>query len=77
MKLELASIWFLAISGLKIDLTKSELVLVGHVPNVAELASILGSRVSALPLTYLGLPLGASFKRKTIWNSVVEKMKKV
>lgn len=76
MKLELASIWFLAISGLKIDLTKSELVLVGHVPNIVELASILGSRVSALPLTYLGLPLGASFKRKTIWNSVVEKMKK-
>lgn len=59
-------IWFLAISGLKINLGKSELVLVGQVPNVAELASIWGCRVSELPLTYLGLPLGASFKKKSI-----------
>jgi hypothetical protein len=64
------------ISGLKINLSKSDLVPVGHVPNVTELASILGCRVSAFPLTYLGLPLGATFKRKTIWNSVVERMEK-
>jgi hypothetical protein len=25
-------------------------------------------------LTYLGMPLGASFKSKAIWNSIVEKM---
>ncbi len=64
------------ISGLKINLSKSDLVPVGHVPNVTELASILGCRVSAFSLTYLGLPLGATFKRKTIWNSVVERMEK-
>ena len=64
------------ISGLKINLSKSDLVPVGHVPNITELASILGCRVSAFPLTYLGLPLGATFKRKTIWNSVVERMEK-
>ena len=69
-------IWFQAISGLKINLSKSELVPIGHVPNVTELASILGCRVSAFPLTYLGLPLVATFKRKTIWNSVVERMEK-
>ena len=54
-------VWFQAISGLKINLFKSKLVPVGDVPNVDELARILGCRVSALPLTYLGLPLGASF----------------
>uniref|UniRef100_A0A2N9GMF3 Reverse transcriptase zinc-binding domain-containing protein n=1 Tax=Fagus sylvatica TaxID=28930 RepID=A0A2N9GMF3_FAGSY len=63
-------------NGLIFTRKKIVVTLHRHVPNVAELASILGSRVSALPLTYLGLPLGASFKRKTIWNSVVEKKKK-
>jgi hypothetical protein len=47
--------WFQAKYGLKINLNKSELVPVGHVPNVMELSSILGCRVSALPFTYLGL----------------------
>ena len=68
--------WFQAISGLKINLGKSELVPVGDVPNVQALVGILGCRVSALPLTYFGLPLGASFKNKSIWNPVVEKIEK-
>uniref|UniRef100_A0A2N9HAP6 Reverse transcriptase zinc-binding domain-containing protein n=1 Tax=Fagus sylvatica TaxID=28930 RepID=A0A2N9HAP6_FAGSY len=65
-----------AISGLKINLSKSELVPVGPVPNVPELAGILGCSVASLPLTYLGLPLGASFKMKSIWAGVVERMEK-
>jgi hypothetical protein len=69
-------IWCQAISGLKVNLSKSELVSVGNVPNVTELASILGCRISTFPLTYLGLPLVATFKRKTIWNSVMERMEK-
>lgn len=32
--------------------------------------------MSELPLTYLGLPLGATFKKKTVWNSMVEKVEK-
>jgi hypothetical protein len=69
-------IWFQAISGLKINLSKSELVPVGQVTNVPELAGILGCRVASLPLTYLGLPLGASFKSKDIWVGVVEKLER-
>ena len=61
---------------MKINLSKYELVQVGQVPNVAELAGILGCKVAALPLTYLGLPRGASFKNKSIWTCVVEKMEK-
>ena len=61
---------------MKINLSKSELVPVGQVPNVNELAGVLGCKVSALPLTYLGLPLGASFKQKSMWNGVVGKMEK-
>uniref|UniRef100_A0A2N9GLC7 Isopropylmalate dehydrogenase-like domain-containing protein n=1 Tax=Fagus sylvatica TaxID=28930 RepID=A0A2N9GLC7_FAGSY len=63
-------------SGLKINLSKSELVPVGPVPNVPELAGIMGCSVASLPLTYLGLPLGASFKMKSIWAEVVERMEK-
>jgi hypothetical protein len=49
---------FEAVSGLKINLAKSVLVVVGCVDG---LASILGCGVSSLPLKYLGLPLGGLF----------------
>ena len=57
---------FKAMSGLKTNLAKSELVLVGNVHNVARLARILGCGVSSLPLKYFGLPLRASYKAKHI-----------
>jgi len=49
---------FEAISGLKVNLWKSGLVVVGHVPHQKELADILNCSISSLPLKYLGLPLG-------------------
>jgi hypothetical protein len=67
---------FEAVSGLKINLAKSILVLVGCVDNVDGLASILGCGVSLLPLKYLGLPLGASFKAKSIWDGVIGKIER-
>jgi hypothetical protein len=48
------------VSGLKMNLAKLELVLVGSVDNVAGLAWILGCGVGSLPLNYLGLPLRPS-----------------
>ena len=50
--------WFEAISGLSINLNKSEIFLVGRVENVEVLASELGCKVGTLPSTYLGLPFG-------------------
>jgi predicted phosphoribosyltransferase len=35
-----------------------------------ELANILNCSISSLSLKYLGLPLGASFKSKAIWDGV-------
>ena len=67
---------FEEMSRLRINLGKSELIPVGDVPNFHELVEILGSRESALPLKYLGLPLGASFKDKSIWNPILEKMER-
>lgn len=61
-------------SGLKVDLDKSELVLVENVDHVEGLVDILGCGVSSLPVKYLGLPLGASYKAKHIWDGVIEKI---
>ena len=54
--------WFKIISGLRINLDKIELILVGCVENVEALAAELGCKIRSLPSSYLGLPLGASFK---------------
>jgi hypothetical protein len=69
-------IWFEATSGLRINLGKSELVQVGEVPCIEELTDILGCKTLKLPMKYLGLPLGAKFKSKAIWNPIVEKMER-
>ena len=63
-------------SGLKINLAKSVLVPVGVVDNLDELASVLGCGVSSLPIKYLGLPLGAPFKAKYIWDDVIGKIER-
>uniref|UniRef100_A0A7N2KVQ8 Reverse transcriptase zinc-binding domain-containing protein n=1 Tax=Quercus lobata TaxID=97700 RepID=A0A7N2KVQ8_QUELO len=69
-------IQFEAVSGLKINLGKSELVPVGVVHNIDLLLNVLGCKQGSLPMKYLGLPLGANFKDKTIWNSILEKMER-
>jgi hypothetical protein len=45
---------------------KKKLVQVGIVDDVGGLACILYCRVSYLPMNYLGLSLGASYKAKLI-----------
>jgi len=65
---------FEATSGLKVNLAKTKLVLVGNVTQVGRLAKILGCRVSSLLVKYLGLPLGASYKAKHIWDGDIDKV---
>ncbi|XP_059446565.1 uncharacterized protein LOC132178130 [Corylus avellana] len=67
---------FEAASGLKVNLAKSVLIPVGNVEQVGRLAGILGCGVASLPVKYLGLPLGASYKAKHIWDGVIEKIKR-
>ena len=66
--------FFEVVSGLHINLAKSVLVPVGEVTNMGELVALLGCSQSHLPMTYLGLPLGAKFKDRAIWNSILERM---
>uniref|UniRef100_A0A2N9HPD9 Reverse transcriptase zinc-binding domain-containing protein n=1 Tax=Fagus sylvatica TaxID=28930 RepID=A0A2N9HPD9_FAGSY len=43
---------------------------------LAVLADILCCRIGQLPLNYLGMPLGSSFKALSIWNPIIEKMER-
>jgi hypothetical protein len=55
-------------------MSKSEIVPVGDVGDVEELAIILGCGVASLPIKYLGLPFGTKYKNSNIWNSIIERM---
>ena len=63
--------WFETISGLKVNLDKSDLILVGRVENVDDLACELGCKVGSLPSTYLGMPLGAPFNSVVAWDGKI------
>lgn len=65
---------FEAVSELKINLSRSEIILVSEVDGVESMASILWCRVALLPMKHLGLPLGVSYKSTFIWSGIVEKM---
>ena len=69
--------WFEALSGLKANLEKSELIPIGRVENVEELADEFGYKVGNLPpSTYLGMPLGAPFKSVGAWDGKEERFRK-
>uniref|UniRef100_A0A2N9HC79 Reverse transcriptase domain-containing protein n=1 Tax=Fagus sylvatica TaxID=28930 RepID=A0A2N9HC79_FAGSY len=68
--------WFEAISGLRINFNKFEMAPVGVVAELENLAAILGCKTVQLPITYFGLPLGANFKSKSIWDPIIEKMER-
>ncbi|XP_028099815.1 uncharacterized protein LOC114299299 [Camellia sinensis] len=67
---------FKAVSGLRINLSKSRLIPVGEVERLPVVAVILGCKVATLPMTYLGLLLGATFKATGVWDRVVERVQR-
>ena len=69
-------LWFESIFGLKINLEKSSILLVGNVENIEDLAMELGCRTRALPSTYLGLPLGMRRNSLQVWDGVEERFRK-
>ena len=65
---------FEAAFGLKVNLSKSEMVQIGQVSNLTNLAALLECKISTVPMKYLGMPLGARFKSKPIWDPILEKL---
>ncbi|RVW27976.1 hypothetical protein CK203_094127 [Vitis vinifera] len=68
--------WFEAASGLRINLAKSEIIPVGEVEKIEELAIELGCKVGSLPSQYLGLPLGAPNRAPYMWDGVEERVRR-
>ena len=56
-------------------MAKSEIISVGEVEEILEMAVELGCKVGQLPSTYLGLPLGAPNKAVCVWDGVEERMR--
>jgi hypothetical protein len=57
-------------------MAKSEMVPVGEVGNIVMLADSLDYQVGSLPLAYLGMPLGASYKAMSVWDPIIKKMER-
>jgi hypothetical protein len=57
-------------------MAKSEMVPVGEVRNISGLADSFCCHIGELPLTYLGMPLGALDKALSIGNPILEKMER-
>ena len=64
--------WFEAVSRLRINLEKNELIPMDSEENIDNLAMEFGYRVGNLPSTYLGMPLGVPFKSMIVWDGVEE-----
>lgn len=61
-------------SGLQVNFAKSSVYAVGNQVNSQEYAGILKCKVGKLPDAYLGLPLGASSRKKDLWDPVITRI---
>jgi len=68
--------WFEAVSGLRVNLNKSSILPVGEVDTAHVHTDILGCGLDSFPSSYLGLPLGAKFKEKSIWEPIIKRFHK-
>ncbi|RVX18902.1 putative ribonuclease H protein [Vitis vinifera] len=68
--------WFEAILGLKVNLSKIEVIPVGEGIPMETLVSVLGCKIRSLPTFYLGLPLGVPYKSTRVWDAVEERFRK-
>lgn len=60
-------------TGLKVNWNKSTLSPVGVVSNVERFVAVLDYDLVPLPISYIGLPLGAK-SSSAIWNLVIERL---
>ncbi|XP_026396756.1 uncharacterized protein LOC113291436 [Papaver somniferum] len=67
---------FEAMTGLKVNLSKSSTLSVGADDKIQEMAEILNCGIEQLPLKYLGLQVGANSRNASIWDVVIEKFQK-
>lgn len=66
MHIRIILMCFGIVTRLQVDLSKSELVLMGEVDNVAFLVYLLCCKVRFTPMVYLGVPFGSARKIKSV-----------
>ena len=64
------------ISGLKINLRKSEIILVRGLEDVDKAIVLFGCKMWRFPTSYLGLPLGAPHRSISVWEVIEERFKR-
>ena len=69
-------ICFKLVSGLKINLQKSEIIPIGNMEDVNRATSLFGCKVGKFPTSYLGLPLEAPNKLCGVWDSIEQRFKR-
>lgn len=62
---------FQAASGLKINMKKSELIMLDN-NSSDSLAGVLGCKTAQLPIKHLGIPLGAMHKDSSSWEPIID-----
>jgi hypothetical protein len=68
---------FELVSGLKVNFSKSRIMGVNVSYDFLRLAFIfLNCRTSTIPFTYLGLPVGASHRRASTWEPLINSLRK-
>lgn len=68
---------FQLLSGLKINYSKSALMVIGRTEEWGNLmASRLGCQLVELPISYLGIPLGANPRNTETWRPVISRIQK-
>ena len=68
--------WYEDLSRLRINLSKSDIIVVGRLDDVEALATELDCKVGSLPASYLGLPLGAPHNFIVVWDPIEERFRK-
>lgn len=71
------STFFKVASGLKLNFHKSSIHRINlKNQQVDVFVEVLGCKIGKLPLSYLGLPIGANFRQKGVWKPLVDRFRK-
>ena len=68
---------FQSFSGLVVNFKKSGLIVLGKDEEWCQnVATQLGCTLLQLPMTYLGIPLGANMRKVASWQCIIDKIQK-
>ncbi|KAL5702584.1 hypothetical protein ACHQM5_027786 [Ranunculus cassubicifolius] len=68
-------LWFELASGLQINVQKTTVFNVNESPTWEDIREVWNCKAGTFPDIYLGAPLAASFKSKTVWQPLLEALR--